>query len=383
MQLKKNIKLLGWFNFFTDFVFFAPVAIIYFQKVTGSFALGMSIFSVAYVSSAIFEVPTGVVSDFLGRKKTIIFGAACSAICIALYAVGIYYWVLFLGALFQGLSRAFYSGNNDALLMDTLKEAGQEKEYHSHLGKISAMFQIGLALAAVVGSLMAAKSFALVMWASVVPQICAFVIALRIKEPQVHTKQSGNVFLHIKESLRQFKINDKLRLATIVSALRFSVGESAYFLRQAFFKTLWPLGALGIPQMIGNICGAFSYYFSGKVINKFGLFKVLNFEVISNRIVNLVAIIFPTVVSPILMASTSITFGVGSVATNSLLQKEFTDRQRATMGSLNSLVGNILFGIFAVLLGYIADKVGLIGALITAQTILFIPLIFYRKIWKM
>jgi len=69
MQLKKNIKLLGWFNFFTDFVFFAPVAIIYFQKVTGSFALGMSIFSVAYVSSAIFEVPTGVVSDLLGRKK--------------------------------------------------------------------------------------------------------------------------------------------------------------------------------------------------------------------------------------------------------------------------------------------------------------------------
>ncbi|MFH0740067.1 MAG: MFS transporter [bacterium] len=382
MQLKKNIKLLGWFNFFTDFVFFAPVAIIYFQKVTGSFALGMSIFSVAYVSSAIFEVPTGVISDLLGRKKTIVLGAACSAICIALYAVGISYWFLFLGALFQGLSRAFYSGNNDALLMDTLKEAGQEKEYHSHLGKISAMFQIALAIAAVLGSLMAAKSFALVMWASVLPQVCAFVIALRIKEPQVHTRQSGNIFLHIKESLRQFKINNKLRLVTIASALRFSMGESSYFLRQAFFKTLWPLWALGIPQMMGNICGAFSYYFSGKVINKFGLLKVLNFEIISNRIVNFIAIIFPTVASPVLMASTSLTFGVGSVATNSLLQKEFTDKQRATMGSLNSLAGNILFGIFAVLLGYIADKTGLIMALIISQIALLVPLIFYRKIFK-
>ncbi|MDD5738838.1 MAG: MFS transporter [Candidatus Pacebacteria bacterium] len=380
MQLKRNIKLLGWFNFFTDFVFFAPVAIIYFQKVTGSFALGMSIFSVAYVSSAIFEVPTGVVSDFLGRKKTTILGAACSAICIALYAVGISYWVLFLGALFQGLSRAFYSGNNDALLMDTLKETGQEKEYHSHLGKISSMFQIALAGAAIIGSLMASKSFALVMWASVVPQVCAFIVALKIKEPQVHVRASGNIFEHIKESLGQFKINNNLRLATIASALRFSVGESAYFLRQAFFKTLWPLWALGIPQMFGNICGAFSYYFSGKVINKFGLFKVLNFEIISNRIVNLIAIIFPTAVSPVLMASTSITFGVGSVATNSLLQKEFTNKQRATMGSLNSLAGNILFGIFAVLLGYIADRIGLIAALIVAQIILLIPLFYYRKI---
>ena len=382
MQLKKNIKLLGWFNFFTDFVFFAPVAIIYFQKVTGSFALGMSIFSVAYVSSAIFEVPTGVVSDLLGRKKTIVVGAACSAVCIALYAVGISYWVLFLGALFQGLSRAFYSGNNDALLMDTLKETGQEKEYHSHLGKISSMFQIALAIAAVAGSLMASKSFALVMWASVIPQICAFVVALKIKEPQVHIKASGNIFEHIEESLRQFKINNKLRLATMASALRFSMGESSYFLRQAFFKTLWPLWALGIPQMFGNICGAFSYYFSGKVINKFGLYKILKFENISSRVVDFIALVFPTAVSPVLMASTSLTFGVGSVATNSLLQKEFTDKQRATMGSLNSLVGNILFGIFAVLLGYLADKTSLIVALIASQAVLLIPLIFYKKIFK-
>lgn len=323
----------------------------------------------------------GLCRTYWAGKKTIILGAACSAICISLYAIGISYWFLFLGALFQGLSRAFYSGNNDALLMDTLKETGQEKEYHSHLGKISSMFQVALAGAAVIGSLMASKSFALVMWASVVPQICAFIVALKIKEPQVHIKQSGNIFKHIKESLRQFKINNKLRLATIASALRFSMGESAYFLRQAFFKTLWPLWALGIPQMIGNICGAFSYYFSGKIINKFGLFKVLNFEIISNRIVNLIAIIFPTAVSPLLMASTSLTFGVGSVATNSLLQKEFTDKQRATMVSLNSLAGNILFGIFAVLLGYIADKLGLIAALIIAQIILLIPLFYYRKIF--
>ncbi len=82
MNIEKNIKLLSWLNFCTDFVFFAPVAILYFAHVTGSYALGMSIFSLAYVSSAIFEVPTGIISDLVGRKKTTILGAASSVLCV-------------------------------------------------------------------------------------------------------------------------------------------------------------------------------------------------------------------------------------------------------------------------------------------------------------
>src|SRR3989337_2386543 len=87
MTIARNIKLFYFLNFFTDFVFFAPVAIIYFAKVTGSYALGMSIFSIAYISSAIFEIPTGVVSDIFGRRLTVIFGALASVFCIVLYAI--------------------------------------------------------------------------------------------------------------------------------------------------------------------------------------------------------------------------------------------------------------------------------------------------------
>jgi hypothetical protein len=51
MSVEKNIRLLAWLNFCTDFVFFAPVAILYFAQTTGSYALGMSIFSIACASS--------------------------------------------------------------------------------------------------------------------------------------------------------------------------------------------------------------------------------------------------------------------------------------------------------------------------------------------
>src|SRR3989344_6165866 len=119
-MLHKNIRILKLFNFFTDFKLYAPVAIIYFAKVSGSFALGMSIFSIAMVSSALFEIPTGIFSDRIGRRKTVILGALAAVLYSVFYAIGISFWFLAAGAVFEGLSRSFYSGNNNALLYDTL-----------------------------------------------------------------------------------------------------------------------------------------------------------------------------------------------------------------------------------------------------------------------
>lgn len=75
MKLHLNIKLLSWFNFLLDFRFYAPVAIIYFSQVTGSYVLGMAVFSVTFISSALFEVPTGIYSDMIGRKKNLCLGS--------------------------------------------------------------------------------------------------------------------------------------------------------------------------------------------------------------------------------------------------------------------------------------------------------------------
>jgi len=60
------------------------------------------------------------------------------------------------------------------------------------------------------------------------------------------------------------------------------------------------------------------------------------------------------IISPILMVFTSLIYGIGQVSQKTLLQKEFTDHQRATMGSLDSLLGSIMFAIVSVSIGYFA-----------------------------
>ncbi len=66
---RRNVRLLGGFNFCNDFRVYAPVMVIYFQQVTGSYALAVLLFSIAKIASSVFEVPTGTLSDLAGRKR--------------------------------------------------------------------------------------------------------------------------------------------------------------------------------------------------------------------------------------------------------------------------------------------------------------------------
>src|SRR6266542_3847501 len=133
LPVSRNLHLLGWFNFWADFRPYGPIAILYYSQVTGSYAHGMSIFSVAMLAQSLFELPTGVLSDMVGRKRTVVYGAVAGVFALIFYAIGGTYLALLTGAIFEGVGRAFYSGNNDALLYDTLAEMGQRETFQEYL----------------------------------------------------------------------------------------------------------------------------------------------------------------------------------------------------------------------------------------------------------
>ena len=373
--MERNIKLLALFNFFTDFKFHSAILILYFSRVTGSFALGMSLFSVTQIISAIFEVPTGIYSDYLGRKKTLLLGAVCASLSAILYAVGINYWFLFLGAIAEGLSRSWYSGNNDALLHDSLRSLGRKDLFDHYFGRVSAMFQVALTVGAVMGSVMAFWSFALVMWLSVIPQLTCCLIGLFIREPPVESREIGNVFTHLRAAAAFLWKNKLLRLLSLQDILAYGVNEATFQFRAAFIATLWPLWAIGFAKMLSYAGASLSYWFGSRIIRRVGALKMLFLSRVYGRVVNFVSLLFPTIISPILMSTTSVFFGVTNVATTSLMQKEFTNEQRATIASLNSFVGSMLFSFFALALGLLADKTNPTQALIVAE-VCTIPLIY-------
>ncbi len=380
--MHRNIKLLAIHNFLCDFILFAPIAIIYFKQVSGSYALGMSIFAITQISSALFEVPTGIYSDMIGRKKTIVLGSLAFFAGFLFYAIGGSYWMLVLGAILEGLARSFFSGNNNALLYDTLCEKKKLDEYSHYLGKTDSLFQLALSISALLGTLIGNWPIVWLVWISVIPKFLGLIVSFFFIEPRVHTQKSGNMYAHLNAAIKQFKTNKKLRYLTIVSAIKFSLGESGYLYRSAFFQMVWPVWAIGFAYALNNMFAFISFYMSGFIIKKLGAAKALLLEMMYVRTINIISLLFPTVFSPLCMASTSFMYGFSSVALSSLTQKEFTQEQRATLGSFGSLLSCISFGIVSVLVGIIGDIFGVIPALLGTNILSFSTLWFYNKIFR-
>lgn len=381
--MNHNIKVLKWFNFFIEFKLYAPIAILYFAEITGSFALGMSIFSVAVVSGALFEIPTGILSDRLRRRKTIILGAFFSVIFITLYAIGISYWILVIGAIFEGLAMSLFSGNNEALLHESITEEGKESEYAQHLGATSKMLSIGLAISSGLAIVFIFFwPFKLLFWLSVIPQIICLVLAFFVREPKIHLDESGNVYRHLKIAFVEFVRNRKLRYLSVASIVVSGFGQASFQFQPAFYATVWPTWAIPIAKMISFSGAAVSFHYAGRIIERFNVFKILITGVIYGRVIAVFAALAPTILSPLLMSSTAVIFGLASVANSTLFQKEFKKEQRATMGSLNAFAGSLVFGVVSITVGLIGDFLSPGKAIAILQIFIFTNVIIYHKLSK-
>jgi MFS family permease len=372
----RNLTIFRWFKIFFEFRPIWAIAVVYYVHITGSYGLAMSLCTVVTVSAAALEIPTGVVSDFLGRRKTFIAGAAATCVAYMLFAVAHSYWPLAVAALLEGLSAALFSGNNDALLYESLKQDGQEAHYAEHKGKLGSIGSFAAAAGALVSGFIASIAFVYVAWASLVTALLALGCAFFFVEPARRGRSENETFFsHLREAVMQFKHNAKLRNLSIASTLDWGLGGSANVFQVAFVATLWPTWAIGFAQVARDLSYAVAGWFSGRVLKFFGSERWLFGVSFARSAIGLVAYGFPTVASPAILAVDDALVAPAHAAQSELMQKEFTEHQRATIDSLNSLMGNLFMGICSIGLGFLADYIGVAHSLVVTQ-ILLLPILY-------
>ena len=180
--MEKNLKKMYAINLLNEMKFYGIILILYYTQLSGSMTLGMSIFSIVTVIAAICEVPTGILSDKMGRKNTVIIGTLCSLISVIALALSVNYIGLLVSAVFQGLEKAFFSGNNSAFIYDTLKTENRENEFKTYIGKTNSMFYLAGVISAILGTVLVAfTSYKFVVILSVIPKIIQIVLAFTLK----------------------------------------------------------------------------------------------------------------------------------------------------------------------------------------------------------
>jgi len=92
---------------------------------------------------------------------------------------------------------------------------------------------------------------------------------------------------------------------------------------------------------------------------------------------NVLAALSRSVLSPIFIMISLPLYGAGDSASQQLFQSAFTERQRATISSLNSLGNSLTFSIVLYISGLIANHYGPFIALLATQVFL-LPSNYYQ-----
>lgn len=319
-NLRRNLDLMPIGALLGSTQLFYPVAVLAYREVTGSFAEAMSVFAVMSVSQALLEIPTGIFSDKIGRRMTSILGSAVETLGIVLLALSFHVSlglaVLYAGAFCIGLSNALYSGNNDALLYETLLHYRRTKESAKMIGRVYSMAQIGLALSGVLASplLLFGFDYSDLVALSIIPVFSAFLLSFFFVEPPTHKAKGVENLKHMKEALKLIVQNPRLRGLAIAGAVKRGMGDAAHNFTPGFVDAVWPAWLTPLYRAGQNGLGAASFWYAGRITKRFGLMKSLLGATVYSYVASGIAYATATFFSPILMLTTQLSYAVGMTA---------------------------------------------------------------------
>jgi len=130
MPIKKNrnVTLYFFLLVLTNFWFISSNWIYFWTKFMTFGQLGW-VDGLGFALALILEIPTGVLGDLFGKKRTILLSLIFSTIGVGLIAFSNSFAMLFAGSLISNLGFALFSGTGDAFLYDSLIDMKKEGDY--------------------------------------------------------------------------------------------------------------------------------------------------------------------------------------------------------------------------------------------------------------
>lgn len=131
--LARNLRLFIWFRAFFNARFYYPVFAVFFTDLGLSMAQFLWLNAIWAVTIVLFEVPSGVLADLVGRRKLVMFSAMSMMVEMLLLIVAPQHggWWLFMicaiNRVLSGLAEAAASGADEALAYDSLKTMTDDK----------------------------------------------------------------------------------------------------------------------------------------------------------------------------------------------------------------------------------------------------------------
>ncbi|MBO1333459.1 MFS transporter [Streptomyces sp. VRA16 Mangrove soil] len=131
-----------------------PVQVLLLTERGVSLAAISALFAVHSLTAAALELPTGGLSDVLGRRAVLAASGVLTVVALALIATGTAVWVLVVAMALKGTARALNSGPAEAWYVDTVHaHEGPDAELRTGLARGAAAGAAALAIGTLCGGL--------------------------------------------------------------------------------------------------------------------------------------------------------------------------------------------------------------------------------------
>jgi Major Facilitator Superfamily. len=144
----------------------------------------------------IFEIPTGIVADTIGRRMSYLLGtltlSAGSLLYVVLWQIGAPFWEWAIASLLLGLGFTFFSGAVEAWLVDALTATGYTGDLETVFGRGQILTGVGMLTGSVAGGFLAQQvslGFPFVLRAVIL--IVMFGVAFRLMHDVGFTPEKG------------------------------------------------------------------------------------------------------------------------------------------------------------------------------------------------
>lgn len=359
LVVEHNIHKYILYSVFSDLLILGPILTIFFLEKGLNFT---QIFTLGAVNSffvVLFEVPTGAVADKYSRKLSIIIGCIMWIISLGIYIYAQSFAIFILAEIIFSIGMTFKSGAETAILFDSLKLEGREKEFQTIVGRARSY----LLYASAVGSLLAGFVYSYNIYLPFIISIgfifISLLVAISFKEPKLHEFKVHSEIKYnqiIKNSAGLILNNKKVLNVVLFSTVTFIFMRMAYpFYQPHMQATGIDVKYFGVIFFAFNIVAGFSAKRIDFFIEKtkpYSMLTVGGLVAISYLLLGL----FPVLISFTFIFLQQITRGLGNPVFSKYINKNIPSNYRATIISFNSLIGNVGVIILQPIFGYLIDK---------------------------
>ena len=363
MKLKlNNIKVLYIITFFSALYFYHPIATLYYQARGLSFVEINSLWAIIVGVMAMAEVPTGIPADKIGRKFSIIIALFLQLAGEVIYVFADHYLVFAFVAVIAGIGFAFSSGCFEAMMYDSLKKGGREKEMQKVSGLNGSFSQLAILIGALVGGIIAKDlqmdSFILLIIMTACAVGIALFISFFLKEPiskYRHSEESPTKLF--KDGIRLLKTNKSLQRIVILSLLATPFVNYLMTFYQPYFVEaevdgVWFGIALSVASLIGILTSKYAYLLE----KYFGVKRgVLIAVLLPGIFYFLIAAVYHPWISILLFILAYASMHLQKPIFTDYTNRHIESKNRATVLSIINMFSGIYVAGMGIIIGLIAD----------------------------